>query len=57
MLLDEEPRPEVSEPEVSGVPRRGVDRVDVLAVAAASGTDLDALVAAAKARASLVGSS
>jgi len=56
-LLDEEPRPEVSEPEVSGVPQRGVDLVDVLAVAAASGMDLDALVAAAKARASLVGSS
>jgi hypothetical protein len=36
-LLDEEPRPEVSEPGVSGVPRRGVDLVDVLAVAAAAG--------------------
>jgi hypothetical protein len=50
-LLDDEPRPEVSEPELSGVPQRGVDLVDVLAVAAASGMDLDALVAAAKARA------
>jgi hypothetical protein len=49
-LLDEEPRPDVSEPEVSGVPRGGVSLLDILAVAAACGMDLDALVAAAKAR-------
>jgi hypothetical protein len=39
------------EPEFSGVPRRGVILLDILVVAAACRMDLDALVAAAKARA------
>ena len=55
-LLDEEPR-RVSEPEVSGVPRRGVSLLDILAVAAACGMDLDALMAVAKSRAPTVDSS
>jgi hypothetical protein len=40
-----------------GVPRRGTSLLDILAVAAACGMDLDALMAAAKARASGVESS
>ena len=55
-LLDEEPRPDVSEPE-AGVPRRGVSLLDILAVAAGCGLDLDALMAAAKSRAPTVDSS
>jgi hypothetical protein len=55
-LLDDEPRVE-PEPEVSGVPRRGVSLLDILVVAAACRMDLDALVAAAKTRRSGVESS
>jgi hypothetical protein len=49
-LLDDEGAPE-PEPEPT-VAKRGVSLLDVLALAAACGMDLDALVAAAKARAS-----
>jgi hypothetical protein len=56
-LLDEEPRPDVSEPE-AGVPRRGVNLTDVVALAIACGVvDADELVAAANARAPTVESS
>lgn len=50
-LLDEEPRPEVSEPELE-VPSRGVNLFDVVSLAVACGVaDLDELVAEARRRA------
>jgi hypothetical protein len=55
-LLDDEPRSE-PEPEPAVVPRRGLSLLDILAVAAACGMDLDALVAAAKVRVPAVESS
>ena len=56
-LLDDEPR-RVSEPEVSAVPSRGVDLLDVVSLAVACGVvDLDELVREVRARAPAVESS